>query len=648
MAYLKFNKAELVNLAYSLRREIFATNRAGGCTNTTIVCCNTRKYHGLLVVPIDEFQGDRHVLLSALDETVVQHGQSFNLGIHHYQDDVYEPRGHKYIVDFAYEPIAAITYRVGGVLLKKEMMLVHNEDQLLIRYTLLDAHSATTLRLKPYLAYRNVHELTRANMMANTRIEKITGGIKSKLYNGFPTLHMQTSKSAEFVACPDWYYNIEYTDEVRRGYDGVEDLFVPGYFECSIKKGESIIFSASVKEASPASLKNLFSKTLAVRPPRNSYIECLKIAAGQFISQRGKLTEVIAGFPFHGQKSRDTLVSLPGLTLGPGRDEKMCKTILDTMSQQLHEGWFTDFDRANDSTTRPADAPLWYCWAIQQYAIAVPDANVWKLYGKKMKSIPEAYRNGSHPEVQLHDNALVWSEAWGKPLHWMDAVVNGKPVTPRIGYQVEVNALWYNALSYIIELARQHKDSKFVQQWEPVREKIKENFLPIFWSDVRNHLADYVGPEGQNIFYRPNQLLACALPYSPLSDETKRRILSVIEHELLTPKGLRTLSPRNPLYIGRYEGNQLERYQAQHQGTVYPWLLSFYIEANLRLYGAQFAIKAKELVAGFEEEMSIHGLCSISELYHGDPPHSPHDCIAQASSVAAILRSIHLIELYKL
>jgi len=647
MAYLKFNKAELVNLEYSLRREILATNHAGGYINTTIVCCNTRKYHGLLVVPIDEFQGDRHVLLSALDETVIQHGQSFNLGIHRYQG-VYEPRGHKYIVDFAYEPIPTLIYRVGGVLLKKEMMLVHNEDQLLIRYTLLDAHSATTLRLKPYLAYRNVHTLTKANMVANTRSEKIPGGVKSKLYNGFPTLHLQMNKSAEFIACPDWYYDIEYTDEVRRGYEAQEDLLVPGYFECSIKKGESIVFSASVKETKHTTLKAAFEKALAARPPRDSFEQCLKVAAGQFISRRGKLTEVIAGFPFYGQKSRDTLISLPGLTLGANRDEKICKTILDTMSQQLHEGWFTDFDRNNDSVSRPIDSPLWFCWAVQQYAKAVPEANVWKLYGKKMKSIVEAYTNGSHSDVYVHDNGLVWSEEHGRPLNWMDAVVNGKPVTPRNGYQVEVNTLWYNALSYLLELAKEHRDTKFIKQWQTVREKIEQNFLPIFWSDVRNHLSDYVGSEGQNIFYRPNQILACALPYSPLPDEAKRKVLTAVERELLTPKGLRTLSPRNPLYIGRYEGNQVERYQAQHQGTVYPWLLSFYIEANLRLFGKSFLSKAKELVAGFEEELSIHGLCTVSELHHGDPPHSPHGCIAQASSVAALLRSMHLIELYDL
>ncbi len=647
MAYLKFNKAELVNLEYALRREMLATNQAGGYINTTIVCCNTRKYHGLLVVPIEEFQGDRHVLLSALDETVIQHGQSFNLGIHRYAG-MYEPRGHKYIIDFAYEPIATITYRVGGVVLKKEIMLVHNEDQLLIRYTLVEAHSATILRLKPYLAYRNVHALTRANMAADTRSENIPGGISSKLYNGFPTLHMQLNKANEFVNAPDWYYGIEYMDEVRRGYNGHEDLFVPGYFECSIKKGESIIFSASVKEHQPASLKALFTKTLAVRAPRNSYVQCLKNAATQFTSRRGKVNELMAGFPFYGMKSRDTLVALPGLTLGLNRDEKFCKAVLDALCTKLEQGRFVDVDKNNDTISRPVDAPLWLFWTLQQYAAAVPGTDIWKTYGKKLKEILEAYACGAHDDVRMHDNGLVWADELGKPLSWMDAVVDGKPVTPRPGYQVETNALWYNAVCYALALAKAGKDSKFVKQWTPVREKIEQNFYPVFWVVTRNYLADYVGPEGQNTFSRPNQLFACALPFSPLSEDAQRAVITAVEKDLLTAKGLRTLAPRNPLYVGRYEGDQAARYKAQHQGTVYPWLLPFYIEANLRLLGPQFVAKAKELADGFEEDITIHGLCTIAELYHGDPPHSPHGCIAQAWSVAGILRSMQLIGGYEL
>jgi predicted glycogen debranching enzyme len=643
MAYLKFNKAELVNLEYSLRREMLATNRAGGYCNTTIVGCNTRKYHGLLVVPIDEFQGEKHILLSSLDETVIQHEQSFNLGIHRYPD-VYEPRGHKYIIDFVYEPIATVTYRVGGVILKKELMLIHNEDHILIRYTLMDAHSPTTIRLKPYLAYRNVHDLTKVNMTADTRCIPIPGGIKSKLYNGFPTLHMQVNKKNEFVVNPDWHYNVQYMDEVRRGYASTEDLFTPGWFEFSMKKGESVIFSACVKEMNPPSLKTLFNKALIKRPLRDNYMNCLKISSSQFISHRKKNTEVVAGFPFYGAQSRDTLVSLPGLMLAANYDPKTCKTVLDSLSKALKNGRFTDMDRMNDGISRPVDSPLWYFWTIGQYALAVPDADVWALYGKEMKSVLTSYARGVNADVRMHDNGLLWTEENGKPLTWMNAMVNGKPVISRSGYQVEVNALWYNAVCYALYMAAAHKETKFVKEWTPVREKIAQNFLSVFWSDERNHLADYVGAEGQNLSTRPNQLFACALPYSPLSDEVQQKVLAEIERQLLTPRGLRTLSPKNPLYKGRYDGNQIARYEAQHQGTVYPWLLPFYIEANLRLHGKSFISVAKELVAGFEEDMNIHGLCSIAELYHGDPPHSPHGCISQAWSVAGILRSMQLIE----
>lgn len=300
MAYLKFNKSELVNLEYSLKREVLATNRGGGYMSSTIIGCNTRKYHGLLILPVEEFDGENHVLLSNLDETVIQHGQAFNLGIHKYPGN-YEPRGHKYIIDFEYEPVYTLTYRVGGVLLKKEIVLVHNEAQVLIRYTLLDAHSDTTLRLKPFLAYRNIHSLSKANMMANTKYQEIEQGIRSKLYNGFPALNMQVSKPNDFIATPDWYFNIEYIEEQNRGYDFREDLFVPGYFEFPIKKGESVLFSASIDPAVPGRLKAKFQKLVNERAPRNSCENCMKYSASQFIVKKGKDTEVVAGYPWFGR-----------------------------------------------------------------------------------------------------------------------------------------------------------------------------------------------------------------------------------------------------------------------------------------------------------------------------------------------------------
>lgn len=647
MAYLKFNKDELVNLEYSLKREFLATNRAGGYLSSTLPCCNTRKYHGLLIVPIEEFNGERHVLLSALDETVIQHGQSFNFGIHKYPGN-YEPRGHKYIVDFEYEPVYTLTYRVGGVVLKKEIVLVHNEDQVVIRYTLVDAHSDTILRLKPFLAYRNVNSLCKANMMANTKYEPVENGIRSKLYNGFPYLHMQLSKANEFVAVPDWYKNIEYMEEESRGYEFREDLFVPGYFEVPIKKGESIIFSASTTPAAAGRLKAKFQKLVEGRGPRNSFVNCLKYSASQFIVKEGKDMEVIAGYPWFGAWGRDTFIALPGVTLSANNDVKGCKEVLDTMVKQLNNGLFPNVGKGKNVAYNSVDAPMWFFKALQEYGEAVGEnGQIWKNYGSKMKAILMAYRNGINAFVRMHDNGLIWADEPGKALTWMDAIVNGCPVTPRGGYQVEINALWYNAVCYSLKLAQAAGDTKFMKEWEGMPERIKNSFIEVFWIQDKEYLADYVGLQGQNIFVRPNQIIACSLEYSPLSDEMKRTVLDVVTRELLTPRGLRTLSPKNPLYKGLYGGDQPTRDEAYHQGTVWPWLTGPYIEANFRLYGTAFVSTAKELVAGFEEDMTLYGICSISEVYDGNPPYLPNGCISQAWSVGEILRALALIEKYE-
>ncbi len=647
MAYLKFNKDELVNLEYSLKREVLATNRAGGYMSSTIICCNTRKYHGLLIVPIDEFGGENHVLLSGLDETVVQHGQAFNLGIHKYPGN-YEPKGHKYIIDFEYEPVYTLTYRVGGVILRKEIVLVHNEDQVLIRYTLLDAHSDTTLRLKPFLAYRNIHSLSKANMVANTKYQEVENGICSKLYNGFPALNMQISKKNEFVATPDWYYNVEYMEERNRGYDFREDLFVPGYFEFPIKKGESIIFSASVEPVATTRLKMKFQKLVETRAPRDSFENCLKYSASQFIVRRKKDTEVVAGYPWFGRWGRDTFIALPGITLSASNDTKTCKDVLDTMIRELHNGLFPNIGKEQNASYNSVDAPMWFFKAVQEYGDAVKDdIAVWKSYGTKMKAVLKAYRDGINEYVKMADNYLIWADEPGKALTWMDAIVGGIPVTPRGGYQVEINALWYNAICYVLKLARNAGDTKFIEEWEGMPEKVRESFVHVFWIKEKGYLADFVNGGGQNVYVRPNQVIACSLEYSPLTDEMKRGVLNVVENELLTPKGLRTLAPKNVHYEGTYEGDQATRDHAYHQGTVWPWLIGPYIEANFRLYGKKFVKTAKEILAGFEEDMTVYGVCSVGEVYDGNPPYTPNGCISQAWSVGEILRSGALVRKYE-
>lgn len=645
MKYLEFDKNEMVNLEYSLKREILSTNRAGGYLSTTIVLCNTRKYHGLMVLPLDQFDREPHVLLSSIDDTVIQRGQHFNLGIHRFPG-IYEPRGHKYIIDFDSEITPAITYRVGGVILKKELLFVHNEEQFMIRYTLIDAHSPTKIRIKPFLAFRNAHSLCKANMWADTRYKEIPNGVKYRLYNGFPYLNLQVNKKNEFVPSPDWYYNFEYKEELERGYEGHEDLFVPGYFEVSIKKGESVIFSAATSEIIPGTLTKKFNSELLKRPPKNSFEECLKNAASQFIIQHQKFTNIIAGYPWFGQWGRDTFISLPGLTLAVD-NPKLCKSVLDSLSSELKNGLFPNVGQAKAASFNSVDAPLWYFWAIQQYAEYTKNKHdVWKDYGKKMKAILKGYHDGLSYNIKMHDNGLIWAGEKGFALTWMDAVVDGKPITPRIGYDVEINALWYNAVMFTIELAIANKDSKFVKQWLPIAELSRKSFCEVFWNSQKNYLADYVDEEGQNVFVRPNQVFAASLPYSPITDEMKRGVIDVVERELLTPKGLRTLAPKNPAYKGRYEGDQATRDSAYHQGTVWPWLLGHFMEAYFKIHGKDALQMGKKIIDSFQSEMCTYGICSIAEVYDGDPPQRPNGTISQAWSVAEILRIVKMIEKY--
>ncbi len=650
---MKFDKQSLGNLEYSLRREMLATDRSGGYMSTTITGCNTRKYHGLMVCPKDAGEND-YVMLSSLDETIVQHEQSFNLALHRFPG-TYEPRGHKYITDFDYTPCPTITYRVGGVVLKKEILWVHTKTQLLVRYTLLEAKSDTKLRLRPFLAFRDKHSLSQANMFADGHSYPVRGGVKCRLYQDFPWLYMQTDcpneTGCEFVAAPDWYYGFEYLEEKHRGYPFTEDLLTPGYFEVDIKKGESVIFSAALDEMwSPDTIDQIFDEELARRSAKNDFLSCLRHSARQFISRRDDRTEVVAGWPWFGRWGRDTFIALPGITLTRG-DVQSCTDVLDTMTREMRDGLFPNMGEAYNSV----DAPLWFFWTLQQLEEHVGTEKIWKDYGQKMKDVLTAYKRGVGDVIKVHDNGLVWAGHHNLAMTWMDAVVDGRPVTGREGYQVEINALWYNAVCWTLELAEKFGDKAFVSEWKALPELIKTSFVDTFWSEERGYLADYVNPSiedkgplweagGRNFFVRPNQVIACSMRYKMLSERKQLEVLETIKRHLLTPKGLRTLSPQNPLYKGRYEGDQPTRDRAYHQGTVWPWPLEHYVRARFDIQGAAFSDRAKEILAGFEEDLDSYGIGSIAEIYDGDPPHAQRGAISQAWSVGAVLRINEMIE----
>lgn len=644
MAFLKFNKSELVNLSYSLKREIISANKTGAYCNTSIVTCNTRRYHGLLAVPVDSLGGGKYMLLSSLDESLILSGKQFNLGIHCY-GDIYEPRGHKYIVDFDADPIPIVTYKVGEIIFTKSILMVPDNDQVLIKYELVSAPSKVTLQLKPFLAFRSVHSLTNQNADADTGYAEIENGVAFRLYEGFPNLNLQLSASGStFKSMPYWYNGITYSDEYRRGFDCREDLFVPGVFMTEMKEGDSIVFSASVNEVNPKTLKRKFSDISRKLNKITSYHDLLVHNADLLKCRRNGHERITAGFSWlYTGLLRETIVSLPGLTLYADGNTAEFEEILDNLIAEEQERLFR--------RTTQVESPLRLTDTIQQYIhFTGEEKRIWKKYGDTLKGIIESYAPGRRKEVTLHPNGLLWAQMDKVALSWMNAYVNGYPVTERAGYQVETNAFWYNALCFAIDMETKYgrkNGNTFIGKWTPVRDAVLKNFQPTFWCELGGYLFDYVGNKEQDFAVRPNQLFAICLDYSPVDDILKSQVMSIINNELVTKRGLRTLSPRNLNYRGVYEGTQIERDLAYHQGCTRPSLLGPYVDICFKMMGPAFYKKAEYLVEGFYEDINKHGVGAFSELYDGDPPHEPHGAISSAMSTAALLRVDYLMSKYK-
>jgi predicted glycogen debranching enzyme len=647
MSYIKFEKQQVVNLEFVLNREVLRANRGGAFACQTIIGCNTRKYHGLLAVEQPALDGQHHILLSSLDETIIQHGTAFNFGIHRYRGGHYSPKGNKYIHRFDVEPIPKIEYRVGGVVLTKELVFSSKSDQVLIRYTLVEAHSETILRLKPYLAFRNIHTLTKSNVDADTHYEPVPKGIRMKLYNGYTHLYLQLSKQAEYIHTPDWYHDFEYTEEINRGYEAYEDLLVPGYFEVSIKKGESILVSAGTQEIDPTTLKKAFATELKYRIPRNCFENNLRNAAQQFFVKQGKKTEIIAGYPWYDRIGRDTFMALPGLALVTG-DFVLAKNVIDSMVAEIKGAFFPNIGSGIYANYHSADTSLWFFWALQQYSYFTnSNQDIWPSYSRTIKQILSAYKSGTDFGIKMLDNGLICCDDQGLALTWMNAYANGKPITGRYGCAVEVNALWYNAIMYSLEMATIAKDKDFIKEWKPIADKFPDVFKDTFWSKKMGYLCDVVNQGVQDWIVRPNMILATSLPFSPLSEKIRELILEKIKVELLTERGVRTLSPNDPRYKGAYQGNQFDRDEAFHQGTVFPWIFGHFVEGYLAVHKHSKLSMIKRYYEGFEETIMDHGLGTISELFDGDPPHKPGGAISQAISVAELLRAKFIIQKYE-
>ena len=641
MSYLKFDKTVMINLEESLRREILRTNRNGAYHCTTVVDCNTRKYHGLLVMPLPELDDDNHVLLSSLDETVIQHDAPFNLGLHKYAGNNYNPKGHKYIREFTCDTVPRTVYRVGGVVLAKEKVFSLYENRIMIKYTLEDAHSDTTLRFKPFLAFRNANSLAQENGSVNKLYQDVPNGIKTCMYKGYPDLYMQFNKKVKFVFEPYWYNGIEYLKEQERGYPYKEDLYVPGYFEVPIKKGETIIFSAGVGPVATNQLKKLFVQEAESRTPRTSFYNCLKNSAQQFYFRpKEEDAYLLAGYPWFKVRARDLFISLPGCTLSiddPVRFEKIMHTAMPAIRNFMQTG-------KGDGVIREIEHPdvfLWAIWAIHQYARAMGINKAQTLYADFVGEIITYFRDQKHPDMKLMENGLLFAEGRDKTITWMNSTINGKPVVARSGYIVEFNALWYNALKFYKELAGDKAD----ESADVLINKMDTSFVETFLNGY-NYLLDSVSGGYVDWSVRPNMIFTVAFPYSPLNRVQKRAVIDIVTKELVTPKGLRSLSPKSEGYRPNYVGTQNERDLAYHQGTAWPWLFGAYLESYLKIFGKGGISFVERMLISMEEEMSLHCIGTLAEIFDGNPPYTGRGAVSFAMNVAAILRVLEMLKKY--
>ncbi len=632
----------MINLEQSLPKEMLRTNKSGAYHCTTIVGCNTRKQHGLLVIPIPEMDDKAHVLLSSLDESVIQHGASFNLGLHQYGPDVFSPNGHKYIREFNCESVPKMTFRVGGVIMTKEKVFISHQNRILIRYTLVDAHSETFLRFRPFLAFRDANALVIENDRINKSIDYVANGIGTCLYDGYPTLYMQFNKEVQWIDEPNWYKGIEYYKDRDRGIPYKEDLWVPGYFELPIKKGESIIFSASTAVEDPERFEETYEEELKTRTCRTSFFNCLKNAAKQFYLKNEHGMYIMAGYPWYNVRGRDELIALPGCTMAIDHEQDFHE-ILGTFNKALRHYIETgEKDRVIRDIDLP-DIPLWVMWAIHQYRRFTDTAQCADKYLETFTYLIESVRNERIRNLRLNDNGLLSTEGTNSPVTWLSASIDGKPIIPRSGYILEFNALWYNALMFLIEMLESRgMQGEYYESLKSLAAKTGESFVKTFLNDF-GYLYDYVNGSYTDLEVRPNIAIAIGLEYSPLDRRQRKRALDFCTRELLTPKGLRSLSPKSHNYRPVYVGNPMEREYTVHQGPARPWLFGFYADAYFKVFGVSGLSFIERMLIGYEDEMTEGCIGSLSEMYDGNPPYTGRGAVSTAKNVGEILSTIRTV-----
>ncbi len=644
---IRFDHSVCTDLERAKQLEWLETNGLGGFSSSTITGINTRRYHGLLTAATKPPVG-RYVLLAKLEETLIVNGQHFELSANQYPGAIY-PQGHRYLREFRLDPFPVFVYELAGIEIEKRVFMVHGENTTVIEYEVLSSASDLVLELRPLIAFRDYHATTHHNSALNRRIEQEPGLASVVPYPGLPALFLGHNAAA-IEEAGDWYYNIEYVAEQERGLDAHEDLFNPLLLRFQLRSGATATVIASVQPRSateaPFLRRNELERRQQVRnraPSADPLVQQLTVAADQFIVQRGELNSVIAGYHWFSDWGRDTMIALPGLTLATGRPE-LARNILDAFAQSVDQGMlpnrFPDAGETPEYNT--VDATLWFFEAVRWYLHYTGDFDFvrHRLYSQ-LKEIVDWHLRGTRYGIHMDSDGLLLCGEPGVQLTWMDAKIGDWVVTPRMGQPVEIQALWYNALRVLGELAAKFGDSGPEIFLRHVADEARTSFAAKFWNPEAGCLFDVIHGEEWDASIRPNQILALSLHHRMLPAAQEAQVLKVVQQELLTPLGLRSLSPRDPNYRPRYEGGVYERDSAYHQGTVWPWLMGPFLSAYVRVHdrSQEAREQAEGWLRAFNEHLQTAGLGHISEIADADAPHTPRGCIAQAWSAAELLRA---------
>ena len=624
----------------SSRFEWLETNGLGGFASSTIAGVNTRRYHGLLTAATKP-PGGRFVLLSKIEETIVIGGQRVELSTNRYSGVVH-PSGYRYMVEFRLDPFPVFTFEVEGVRIVKRVFMVHDENTTAIDYEI--AGGGCVLELRPLIAFRDYHSTTHANSALNPTIDISEGAVSIQPYGSLPRLHF-AHNARRVEAVGEWYFGFDYAMEQARGLDHREDLFCPLVATFDLKEGTSAVVIASLETHRAAEIAILRANEVDRRAriqtatsSDDSLTAMLVTAADQFIVRRGEFETIIAGYHWFMDWGRDTMISLPGLTLVTGRFD-VAKNLLLAFAQFIDRGMLPNCfpDAGNAPEYNTVDAALWFIEAVRAYVEYSGDRKIVPLLYPKLLGIIDCYRTGTRYDIHADNDGLIAAGNEGTQLTWMDARVNGRAVTPRHGKPVEIQALWYNALRIVQQFAHELEDPDASQPLDELASRASESFNKLFWNEDAGCLYDVVRGDFKDASIRPNQVLALSLTHSMVALDRAARILVVAERELLTPFGLRTLAPSDLNYRGKYEGPPEQRDAAYHQGTVWPWLLGPFMSAYQKVHGESSA-RVKQWLSSWEGHLREVGLGQVSEIFEGDAPHLPCGCIAQAWSVGELLR----------